>query len=174
MLTTTYSLVALTAEQKNSRSILSKLQAQIHGILHDLKSMNRTCVETALHKLEQFEEYCHKRKVEIYVIPAVRQTTREADPILAELDSLSSHGLHILRHLHDQLRHAFDQGLVEVKKVCSAMESYCHHLLKRLEKEEDELLPLLKSLLPTEQWFDIAAKFLSEDAKRKQQNLSFI
>lgn len=165
MLTATYSLVALSAEQKNARNILSKLQIQIQDILYDLQSINRVCIESALNKLEQFEEYCHKRKVELYVIPAIRKVTRKADPILAELDSLHSRSVYILHSLHAQVRNAFEQGFAGIKKVCSAMEAYCHHLFKRLAKEE-ELLPLIKNLLPVEEWFDIAAKFLSDDQKR--------
>ncbi len=172
MLMTTYSLAALSVEQKNARNILSNLQMQIQEILRDLQSINQHCVENALMKLEQFEEYCHKRKVEIYLIPALRKVTREADTILAELESLSSRGMHILHSLHEQLRAAFDQGLSEVRKVCSAMELYCHNLLKRLSKEEDELLPISRGLLPTEEWFDIAAKLLSEDTKKQQKKSS--
>jgi len=165
MLTATYSLVAISAEQKNARCMLSRLHAQIQNILHDFHSINRTCVEGALHKLEQFEEYCHKRKVETYVIPAIRKSTHEADPILAELESLSSRCVHILHSLHEQLRSAFDKGLAEVRRVCSAMEMVCRNLLKRFAKEEEELFPIVRGLLPIEEWFDIAAKFLSDDKK---------
>lgn len=168
MLTATYSLVAISAEQKNARSILSKLQQHIHNILHDLQGINRSCIESALVKLEQFEEYCHQRKVEIYVIPAIRKTTREADPILAELESLSSKSMSILQSLHEQLRLVFDQGILEINKLCSSMEMYCHNLLKRLAKEEEELFPIVRGLLPIEEWFHIASKFLSDDAKAKR------
>jgi hemerythrin-like domain-containing protein len=167
MLTATYSLVALSAEQKNARSILCKLQMHIQNILHDLQSINQTCVENALIKLEQLEQYCQTRKFEMYVIPAIRRTTREADPILAELDSLSLRGMLLLRDTHARLNQAFNQGLSEVKKVCTAMDLYCRNLLKRFAKEEEELLPIIRGLLPVDEWFNIAAKFLSDDAKSK-------
>lgn len=165
MLTATYSLVALTAEQKNARSILSKLQAQIQSILHDLQSINRACVEHALIKLEQVEEYCHKRKVELYLIPAIRKTTHKADPILAELEGLSSHSMQLLRSLHEQLRNAFEQGGTEVRKIYSIIELYFHNLFTRLAKEEEELFPIVRALLPREEWFEIASKLLSENQK---------
>jgi len=167
MLTATYSLVALSAEQKNARSMLSRLHGHIHDILQDLQSINRACVENALSRLEQFEEYCHRRKVEAYVIPAIRKSTHEADPILAELESLSSRSMRILRSLHEQLRSTFDRGLGDVRKVCVDMDQYCHNLRERFVKEEEELFPIVRGLLPIETWFDIAAKFLSEDARQR-------
>ncbi|HCY63806.1 MAG TPA: hypothetical protein DHV59_13470 [Oxalobacteraceae bacterium] len=167
MLTATYSLVALSVEQKNARSMLSRLHAQIQSILQDLHSINQACVESALSTLEKFEEYCHRRKVETYVIPAIRKSTRKADPILAELESLSSRSMGILRSLHEQWRNAFDQGVTGVKTICSGMEQYCHHLRERLAKEEEELFPMAMGLLPNEEWFDIAAKFLHEDEKHR-------
>ena len=167
MLTATYSLVTLTAEQKNTRSILFKLQQQIRTLLHDLHGVNRGCVENVLTKLEQFEEYCHRRKVEIYVIPAIRKVTHEADPIIAELESLSFKAVSILSSLREQLRQAFDQGVIEVNKVCSSIEQYCSNLLKRFAKEEEELLPIARGLLPIEEWFNIASKFLSEESNKK-------
>lgn len=172
MLTATYSMVALSTEQRKARSILAQLQEHIHGIVRDLQSVNRACVESALLKLEQFETYCHQRKVEMYVIPAIRKTTHEADPILAELESLSSTGMHILRSVQQQMRAAFDQGFFEVRKLCIAMEQYCNNLWKRFKKEEEELLPIVRGLLPIDEWFNIAAKFLSDDAKDKRSKVA--
>ncbi|MBI1889377.1 MAG: hypothetical protein HYS18_01885 [Burkholderiales bacterium] len=167
MLTATYSLATLSAEQKNTRSILFKLQQHIKSILYDLHNLNRNCVENVLVKLEQFEEYCHRRKVEIYVIPAIRKVTHEADPILEELESLSFKAVGILRALREQLINAFEQGMIEVNKVCSSIEQYCGNLMKRLTKEEDELLPMARGLLPIEEWFNIASKLLSEEGSKK-------
>ena len=134
--------------------------------MQDLHSINRASVETALGRLEQFEEYCHKRKVEAYVIPAIRKTTREADPILAELESLSSRSVRILRSLHEQVRSAFDRGLGDMRKFFADMDLYCRNLRERFVKEEEELFPIVRGLLPIEEWFTIAAKFLSEEDEK--------
>jgi hemerythrin-like domain-containing protein len=101
------------------------------------------------------------------VIPAIRKTTHEADPILAELESLSSKAVNILHSLREELCHAFDRGMIEVNKVYQSIEQYCNNLLKRLNKEEEELLPIARGLLPIEEWFNIAANFLSEESNRK-------
>jgi hemerythrin-like domain-containing protein len=167
MLTATYSLVAMSAEQKNARSILAKLQQHIHAIFQDLQGLNKSCIESALSKLQQFEEYCHRRKVEIYLIPAIRKATHDADGILLELEHLSKAAVDTLHSLQEQFHRALDQGVLEIQQVRQAAELYFHNLLKRLAKEEDELFPLVRHLLPIEQWFEIAAKLLSEDSRGK-------
>lgn len=169
MLTATYSLVAISAEQKNVRSILSRLQQYIHNCWKSLQDLDLPLLESAFNKLTQFDQFCHERKVEMYVIPAVRGATREVDSLLAELESMSARGIDILRSVQDQLRQAVDQGVVKINELCKAMEIYCDNLLKRLAKEEDELLPMVGRLLTIDEWFPIAAKFLSDDAKQLER-----
>ena len=170
MLTATYSMVALTTEQKNALSILEQLQRYIRSVVKDLQSVNRACVESALLRLEQFEDFCHQRKVELYVIPAIRKTTHEADPILSELEALQEAGIRILGSLKQQLRAAVEQGISDIKEIFRAMEQYCLNLWKRLKMEEEELLPIVRGLLPVEEWFNIASKLLSEDAQGKRKS----
>lgn len=167
MLTTTYSLATLSVEQKNARSTLAKLQQHIRSLWQDMQSLNHACMESTLMKLEQFEEYCHRRKVEAYLIPAIRKSTHKADGILAELESLSSSAVSILQSMQEQLKRAYEHGAQELSKLCSAMDLYCNNLLTRLTREEEELFPLVRGLLPTEEWFQIAARFLSDDAGKR-------
>ena len=129
-------------------------------------------LESALKKLTQFDQYCHARKVELYVIPAVRGATTEVDSLLAELESMSAHGVAILQSAQEQLHQAFDQGVAKLKDLWRAMEFYCDNLLKRLAKEEEELLPMIGRLLSIDEWFEIAAKFLRDDARQKRQHLA--
>ncbi len=163
MLTATYSLAAISAEQKNARSMLGRLQTYIHGLLNGMQERNMACVQRALEKLEQFEDYCRRRKVETHVIPAIRKRTHKADRLLGELESLRMRSAALLQALHRQLRLAVEQGAVEVGRVCVTLDACCTHQLKRLAKEEEELFPIVRGLLPTEAWFDIAAKMLSEN-----------
>ena len=169
MLTATYSIVAISTEQKNARSVLFKLQQYIRSCLKKLQEVDVTTVESALNKLTQFDQYCHARKVEMYVIPAVRGTTREVDSLLSELESISERCIDILRSVQRQLRQAFDQGLVKLNELCNALEIYCDNLFKRLKKEEEELMPMVGRLLTVDEWFPIAAKFLSDDAENKKR-----
>lgn len=165
MLTATYSLVAITAEQENVRSTLCKLQQYIQNIWHGIQQIDFAFLDVAFDKLFQFDEYCHRRKIELYVIPALRKATRKVDALLAELDSLSEVGMRILRAARNQLVDAVEAGGTRVHDICLAMELYCDHWLTRLTKEEEELFPVLRSLLSIEEWFAIASQFLSDDAE---------
>jgi hemerythrin-like domain-containing protein len=168
MLTATYSLVALSVEQQKACGTLSALRQYIKNSSRELKDADSTCLESAVDKLSEFDQYCHQRKVEVYVIPAIRKATREADCLLAELESLSAMGFSILRSVRDRLRMAFEQGAVKIEELCSSMELYCNNLYQRLVKEE-ELLQIAQRVISLEEWFAIAASFLSHDAAKDKR-----
>jgi len=164
MLTATYSLVAISIEQKNVRSTLSRLRQTVQNCWKSLQDLDLTKAESIFNKLTQFDQYFHTRKVELYVIPAIRGTAREVDLLLAELESISACGIAILGSIQEQLRQAFTEGALKIQELCNAMEGYCDHLFQRLMKEEEELLPMVRRLLTADQWFPIATQFLSEDS----------
>jgi hemerythrin-like domain-containing protein len=170
MLTATYSLVAISAEQQNARTALCRLQEHVQGCLEGMHELDLPQVESALNKLAQFDQYCHSRKVERFVIPAVRGATNEIDFLLAELESLSAHGIDILRNAREQLQQMFEQGVIRLSELCSSLKFYCDNLHKRLAKEEEELLPMVGRLLSIDQWFVIAAQFMSDDAAHKRRS----
>lgn len=163
MLTTTYTLATISAEQKSARTILSRLRDYIDDYLMRLKKPDLAKLEAALDKLSQFDRYCHARKFEKYLIPSVRGTAREIDALVAELESMSARAVETLRTAREKLRQIADQGIDKVRELFRAMDAYCDSLLTRLEKEEQELVPLLDRLLPGDEWFAIGAKFLSSE-----------
>lgn len=173
MLTATYSIVTISTEQNKTRRLLHRLQQHIQNAWNGLKNIDLASIESAFNNLTQFDKYCHRRKVEVHLIPAIRRITGEADSLLAELEALSASGRNILRSLREQLGKAFEEGIIRVNEVCDSMELYCNKLQKRLAKEEDELFPLARRLLSIEEWFAIAEKFLSDDAKARGRNEYF-
>lgn len=164
MLTATYSLVALSVEQDSAHCSLSALQQSIRRTIAS-RRINDPCeLKTAVERLSRFDQYCHERKVEMYVIPAVRRATREADPLLAELDSLDAQGMKILRSVRDGVRSMLEQGAANVEEIRHAMEQYCSNLYKRLRKEE-ELFRIARRVISGDEWFALASCFLSHDAR---------
>ena len=59
MLTATYSIVAISAEQKNTRKLLAKLQQSIRNIWKNFQEIDFAGVEAAIHKLAQFDQFFH-------------------------------------------------------------------------------------------------------------------
>jgi len=168
MLTATYSNVAISAEQNNARNALAILQQNIRSIWKNFKEIDFTSIEIAIQKLTQFDQFFRSRKVEKYVIPAIKNATHAVDSLLAELDALSAFCVRILESLPHQMHQALDQGLIKQKELRRAMELYCSNLQLRLVKEEQELLPLVQQVLTGEEIFELGAQFLSEDGKKLQ------
>lgn len=162
MLTATYSLVAIAAEQDKARSKLRKLQQYIHSAWKGIQEIDFGFLETAFNKLMQFDKYCRNRKIEMYLIPALRTANREAQQLIAELEALSATSVSILRSIGEQLTSSFSAGCIRIGEICQAMQVYCYKVSARLEKEEQELLPMARRLFSTEEWFAIAAQLLSD------------
>jgi len=163
MLTATYSLVAIAAEQDKTRSMLSRLQQYIQNSWKGLQNIDFAFLDNALGKLMHFDRCFRNRKLELYLIPTLRVAGREAETLIAELDALSAKGMSILRSIREQLGQAFEKSTIKVNEVCHAMESYCDCMFVRLEREERELIPLARRLFSIEDWFTIAAQFLADD-----------
>ncbi|HYD95154.1 MAG TPA: hypothetical protein VEC01_07505 [Noviherbaspirillum sp.] len=163
MLTATYSLVAMSAEQDKTRSRLSRLQQYLQSSWKGLQAIDFSFLETAFSKLLQCEKYFRTRKLERYLIPALRGAGREAEMLVAELDALSAKGMSYLRAVGDQLSGAAGSGTLKVGELCHAMQRYCDCLAVRIEREERELIPLARRVLSVEEWFAVAAQFLADD-----------
>jgi hypothetical protein len=168
MLTATYSIVTLKLEQENMRWNFSALQ---QTILSNIKNLNQVIsmeFESMLNRLSQFEQYCQQRKVEIFIVPALRKFTREADTLLDELDSLSQHCFSILCKLRVRLQQVMREGLFKMDEVYSSIELCCSTIYTRLCKRE-ELVELAERVIPHEEWFGLAASFMSHDRVKAGQ-----
>jgi hypothetical protein len=164
MLTVTYSIIALKIEQNRARWTFSSIQQFILNGIRNLKSAGGIDVDAMLSRLDQFEQYCHQRKMEVFVIPTLRKFTSEADALLEELDRLNAASLSLLRSLHDKLRQALRSGAAVIDDICSSLEQCCAHFYRRLA-HEDELVQIAERVMPTEAWFGIAESFLSVDGR---------
>lgn len=162
MLTATYSIVAIAAEQDKARHMLGRLQQHMETAWKGLQRIDFGMLDATFNRLMHFEHFCRSRKIERYLMPALRRFGRDGEVLVAELDNLGSKATGILRAVGEQLSSVFDQGLARAGELCHSMELYCRHASIRLEREERELLPLARRLLTVEDWFGIAAQCLSE------------
>ena len=163
MLTATYSLVAIAAEQDMARGVLQRLRQGIQNMWHGLQKVEFAFLEAAFDKLFQFDYFCHHRKLDLYVIPVLRRVTHEADSLLEQLESLRESGLVVLHTAKERLVATFEVGTLHAHEAVHAMELFLENMRTRLKREEEELFPMLRRLLSVEDWFAIAAQFLEED-----------
>ncbi|WP_420474605.1 hypothetical protein [Noviherbaspirillum sp. ST9] len=171
MLTTTYSMVVLSSEQQNTRRILGKLEQYLHNaswLCAD--GVDRVWLERVLHKVMKVDKYCQQRKVELYVIPALRQAPSEVAGLLDRIDALCNDAMRILLHVCSQMERAVAGSCADVIALVNAIELYCRQMTARLSFEEDELFPAARQLLSTEAWFQIAASCLSDSTAREPQH----
>jgi hemerythrin-like domain-containing protein len=165
MLTATYSLVAIAAEQDRAQGMVARLQQYLQGAWQGLQNIDFAFLDHAVNRLFRLDDYCRLRKIEQHLVPLLRGASREADGLIAELDALSAKGAELVHGLREQFAFAFDLSRGAAGRLCHSMELYCDCLSARLKKEEEMLLPLARRLLSFEQWFALAEKFLPQQAE---------
>lgn len=164
MLTATYTLVALSVEQATIRVSLLSFQKYVQSTLQRQNSLTLSQLEFACESLNRLYEACHWRKIEMYLIPAIRQATQQANQLLEELNRLNDSALAVIRSLQQQVAETSDDSGQHVHAICSRIDAFCDALLKRLDKEEKELFAVARTAIGGEAWFAIANQFLLHDA----------
>lgn len=163
MLTATYVLLTLSIEQKKERHFISRLLQYVQSIARRPQEIDPVFIESQLKQLTSFAEARHQRKVEACLIPAVRAAEPSCTPLIEDLETLSQRGSAMLNAVYRCLRRAMRRSASQGKFLCRTVDLYCQNLLKRLDKEEQELLPLAQKVISSEEWFEIGSKFLEHD-----------
>lgn len=166
MLTATYSLVAIATEQDKARSLLQRLQQFIETSWKRLQHIDFGFFEAAHQKLLHFDHFLRRRKLEQSLIPMLRQAGREAHQLLAELDAQAEKAASALRIVAREAGARVEMNTGRIMRLSEAMHSYCAYAAARLQLEEQALLPLARRLLSVEDWFRLAAEFLSQGEGR--------
>jgi hemerythrin-like domain-containing protein len=170
MLVATYAMLVISAEQKKERGYIFCIQKYLQEHVERPQAIDPVWIAAQLDELTQFAESRHQRKVEGFLIPAVRKANFDTGPLLADLESLSRVGGDLLRSVRQCLRYAFSHDVVQNKLLRCAIDLYFQNLLERLVKEEQELLPLAQRVISSDGWFAIGTMFLAHDAKLDEQN----
>ena len=161
MLTSTYTLVALSVEQARARVALQALLERWRPGAWWGEPPAMRQYEQACEALRQVSESCHWRKLDKFVLPALRRRGADAARLVEELDGLSRQAF--------AARQAAQAAAAEGDPGClAALERCCALLLERLEREERELLPLARTIIPGETWFAIANQMLAHDARQNE------
>ncbi len=170
MLTATYSIIALKIEQNRARWTFSSIQQFILNGVRNIKTAGSIDFDfdAMLMRLDQFEKFCHQRKMEVFVIPALRKITHEADSLLDELERLSAASMSLLRAVQEKLQQALRNGVAVIDEICASLEQCCAHFFRRLA-HEDEVVQIAERVMPTEAWFGIAESFLSVAGRSLQR-----
>jgi len=164
MLTATYTLVALSVEQNNVRVSLQSLQQLLQTNFVHQSALTAGQVSYACDAVKRLYESCHWRKLDMFLIPAIRHATSDASALLKDLDELGRAAADAVGILAIKLGSSAVDTAVKVAQFCCAIESFCSATLKRLELEERELFPVARAVISGEAWFSIANQMLAHDA----------
>jgi len=180
MLTATYILVSLSVEQASIRMSLLAFQKYMQVQLRQQSRLSLAQLQYTGDWLNRLYQGGYWRKVEMYLIPAIRQATPHADGLLNELNGLNHAALESINLVQQRAGAAIDHSELQAEQLCAAIDAFCAALLQRLEKEERELFALARKVIVGEAWFAIAYQFLAHDARAqearrgKAQVLSFV
>lgn len=176
MLTATYSLVAMSVEHANVRASLNAFDALIRTTLSPEPALSSGQVDFACLAMQRLYNAFGCRKVELFLVPAVRKATHVADRLLVELDQLRRSAAQAMEWVLDHVRGSAVDTRDAVARFCETAEQFCSDLLTRLEREERELFAVARTVLPVETWFDIAHGMIAAESKSgkppPQQRLS--
>jgi hemerythrin-like domain-containing protein len=114
--------------------------------------------------VKRLYENCHWRKLDMYLIPAIRNATAEAEELLHSLEELGRCAADAVGVLAIKLGSTAVDNANKVAQFCDAIESFSAATLKRLELEEKKLFPVARSVISGEAWFSIANQMLAHDA----------
>ena len=168
MLTATYILVSLSVEQASIRMSLLAFQKYMHVQLRQQSRLSLTQLQYAGDWLNRLYQGGYWRKVEMYLIPAIRQATSHADGLLNELNGLNHAALESINVVQQRAGAVLDHSELQAEQLCAAIDAFCGALLQRLEKEERELFALARKVIVGEAWFAIAYQFLAHDARAQE------
>jgi len=160
MLTSTYTLVALSIEQASARIGLQSLLERWQPSAWQHKAPSPREFELACDALRVAFDNCYWRKLDKFVLPALRRAGAAA-ALLAELDALTLAAIEARADAHAA-------AAVRDPSFGAALERCCNLLLERLEREERELFPLARTHVPSETWFAIANQMLANDALQNE------
>ncbi len=164
MLTATYTLVALSVEQANVRVSLQALQKQLETNFIHQSALTPGQVTYACDVVKRLYESCHWRKLDMFLIPAIRHATHDAEDLLHSLEELGHCAADAVGVLAIRLGSTAVDTTGKVMQFCDAIEAFTAATLKRLDLEENKLFPVARSVISGEAWFSIANQMLAHDA----------
>lgn len=144
---------------------LLSFQQYVQANLRNQNSITLGQLQYACDTLNRLYQSCHWRKIEMYLIPAIRRATEQADRLLDELSGLNDAALEMVKAVQARAGSMTAQSDEHVTQVCASIDAFCVALLQRLEKEERELFVIARSAICGEAWFSIANQFLLHDAQ---------
>jgi hypothetical protein len=167
MLTSTYTLVALSIEQTAVRAALGALADELRALPGDYATVAAGCAAQLCTGLRRVVDDCHWRKLDKFLVPVLRNSSRAAEGLLQDLERLSAEASDSMARAEACVS-AGDRP-VDRERFCGVVEACIAALRLRLEREELELFPLARGTVRGDAWFAIANQMLAHDAYAQER-----
>jgi len=165
MLSVTYIQTALKVEQDNVRSELSSFHGYIQVNCKGSPACGRHVFEQLLDSVKRLHLSCRWRRLEVHILPEVRNSIASVDRLLDELETMRLLGFDLYKLVRDRLRKGLRDSDFGMQDLYLALELYVQTIEAMIEKENEELFTVLFDLMPADRWFSIAEKFMLQDSE---------
>jgi hemerythrin-like domain-containing protein len=162
MLTSTYTLVALSIEQTTVRVALQSLADELRALPADYATLASSRAAQLCAGLRRVVDNCHWRKLDKFLVPVLRRSSPAASELLDDLEELSLDAAAAMAVAEACIGDG--DRPVDRDRFCEAVEDCIAALRSRLEREEHELFPLARGTVGGDAWFAIANQMLAHDA----------
>lgn len=170
MLTSTYTLVALSIEQTTVRVALQSLADELRTLPGDYATVASGRAAQVCEALRRAVENCHWRKLDKFLVPVLRRFSPAATGLLDDLEQLSFDAATAMAAAEACI--GVGDRPVDRDRFCDAVETCIAALRSRLEREEDELFPLARGTVGSDVWFAIANQMLAHDAYAQEHRVA--
>lgn len=142
------------------------LAAIVHGLKYILREVREKDVApdfrliwAMIYYIDAFPEKLHHPKENAYLFAKLRQRTREADPVLDELEKQHTEGSHDIRELEHALGYYEADKPNGFEVFAAAVEKFSELTWQHMNLEEKVVIPLAKKYLTPEDWVELAEAF---------------
>lgn len=162
MLTSTFSLAAISVEQQHAHRALSSFERSLQNLESESAvGIASEAVEVACQKLQRIADFFRTRIIEAHVIPALHLSTNGLESTFFEHEALSTEADEVM---HAIASHAANSELsgFDIADLSARFARYCECQKSRIAIENTRLLPSAYDSLPSEVWFSIGAACLDK------------
>lgn len=156
-------LSIIQAEHRNLGIVLMCFETLVHNIEDKNKKPDIQLFRAILHYIEDFLQSFHHPKEDDYLFPALVHRYPAAKELVQELKDQHQHGVELTKTLKEALSTYDSKGATAYPNFRDAADNYIRFERKHAYKEEEELLPLAREYLTSEDWEPIDRAFSDHD-----------
>lgn len=146
-------------EHRSIAAVLDGMQYLVEAFRSRKTSVDPRVFRAMLYYLVTFTEHMHHLKEDRYLFGALRRRDARSRALIAALEQEHAAGEDALRRLEQHLLRFEEGGDVEFEAFARETESFVARYRTHMRKEEEEVFPVMLSVLAQEDWVEIDRAF---------------